>query len=42
MIDLSKKKSEIRNEKFEPEEIAMAVFAIAIWGWIIIGIMGSL
>ena len=43
MIDLSgNKKSEIRNKKWEPEEIACAVIALLIWIPMAIMIGGAL
>ena len=41
MIDLSgTQKSEIRNQKMEAEEIAMAVVAVILWSVILLGWMG--
>ena len=43
MIDLSRnQKSEFGNQKWEPEEIAVAVLAVVIWTAIIFGILGGL
>ena len=43
MIDLSRnRKPETGNQKWEPEEIAVAALAVAIWAAIIFGILGGL
>ena len=42
MIDLNYKPKEKQPEGWQPEEIAVAILAIAVWVGIIFGIMGGL